>query len=144
MSAGPSLTTFEEVMFFDTDAAGVVHNLAYLRFIETCRTRLAVREMAMSMPGMIASGEAPVVVRTEIDYRRPGLLSDTLEIRGVLESLGRARFGCRFEIVRPSDGALLITCFQILALMNLKTGRPLRLPAEWHARWPEISELRGA
>ena len=31
----PSLVTTEEVMFFDTDAGGIVHNLAYLRFIET-------------------------------------------------------------------------------------------------------------
>jgi hypothetical protein len=35
------LSTREEVMFFDTDIGGVVHNLAYLRMIETCRTRLA-------------------------------------------------------------------------------------------------------
>ena len=35
------LTTKEEVMFFDTDCGGVVHNTAYLRMIETCRTKLA-------------------------------------------------------------------------------------------------------
>ena len=28
-------------MFFDTDAGGVVHNIAYLRFIETNRSLLA-------------------------------------------------------------------------------------------------------
>ena len=37
----PSLETREEVMFFDTDCGQVVHNIAYLRMIETCRTRLA-------------------------------------------------------------------------------------------------------
>jgi acyl-CoA thioesterase FadM len=26
------------VMYFDTDASGAVHNIAYLRFIETART----------------------------------------------------------------------------------------------------------
>ena len=35
------LTTEEEVMFFDTDCGGVVHNIAYLRMIEICRTKLA-------------------------------------------------------------------------------------------------------
>ena len=39
--AVPTFETREEVMFFDTDCGGVVHNLAYLRMIETCRTRLA-------------------------------------------------------------------------------------------------------
>jgi acyl-CoA thioesterase FadM len=37
----PRIETREEVMFFDTDCGGVVHNIAYLRMIETARTRLA-------------------------------------------------------------------------------------------------------
>ena len=132
MSEMPSLTTREEVMFFDTDAGGVVHNIAYLRMIETCRTRLA-GVMGMNMRAMVAAGEVPVVVRTEIDYRRPALLSDLLEINGVLESVERVRFWCRFEVRRPADGALLVTCRQALALVNLKAGKPVRLPAEWRA-----------
>lgn len=134
MSGAPSLVTREEVMFFDTDAGGVVHNIAYLRFIETCRTRLAGL-MGMNMREMVALGEVPVVVRTEIDYRRPALLSDHLEIHGVLDSVERARFWCRFEIRRPADGALLVTSRQALALVNLKSGRPVRLPAEWRERY---------
>ena len=134
MTAMPSLTTREEVMFFDTDAGGVVHNIAYLRFIETCRTRLA-GQMGMNMREMLAAGEVPVVVRTEIDYRRPAVLSDHLEIHGFLDSVDRARFWCRFEIHRPADEALLVTCRQALALVNLKAGRPVRLPAEWRGRY---------
>ena len=33
--AKPSIETREEVMFFDTDCGAVVHNIAYLRMIET-------------------------------------------------------------------------------------------------------------
>jgi acyl-CoA thioesterase FadM len=39
----PTIETREEVMFFDTDCGGVVHNIAYLRMIETARTRLATK-----------------------------------------------------------------------------------------------------
>ena len=134
MTAMPSLITREEVMFFDTDAGGVVHNIAYLRFIETCRTRIA-GQMGMNMRDMLAAGEVPVVVRTEIDYRRPAVLSDHLEVHGVLDSVERVRFWCRFEIRRPEDGALLVTCRQALALVNLKAGRPVRLPADWRQRY---------
>ena len=35
--------TKDEVMFYDTDCGGVVHNLAYLRMIEACRTKLGVK-----------------------------------------------------------------------------------------------------
>ena len=44
----PRILTEVQVMFFDTDCAAVVHNLAYLRFIETARTLLA-EQLGISM-----------------------------------------------------------------------------------------------
>jgi len=124
------LTTREEVMFFDTDIGGVVHNLAYLRMIETCRTRLAGK-MGMDLRSMAETKVFPVVVRTEIDYKRPATLGDALLIRGRLDEMQRARFWCAFEIRRESDEALLITCRQALALVQMPGGRPMRMPKEW-------------
>ena len=37
----PRIRTEIQVMFFDTDCGGVVHNIAYLRFVEIARTLLA-------------------------------------------------------------------------------------------------------
>jgi YbgC/YbaW family acyl-CoA thioester hydrolase len=65
----PSLETSVRVMFFDTDAGGVVHNIAYLRFIETNRSLLA-EKLGWEMSERLLQGDCPVVVRTEIDYRR--------------------------------------------------------------------------
>ena len=62
--------TEEEVMFYDTDCGGVVHNLAYLRMIEKCRTRLAAG-LGFELRAMGETGIFPVVVRTEADYRKP-------------------------------------------------------------------------
>ena len=121
-------------MFFDTDCGGVVHNLAYLRMIETCRTRLAAL-MGMDLLAMAETREFPVVVRIEIDYKRPAKLGDWLTLRGRLAELSRARFWCAFEIIREADGQLLVTARQALALVKMPAGRPLRLPAEWAARW---------
>jgi YbgC/YbaW family acyl-CoA thioester hydrolase len=70
------LTTEEEVMFFDTDCAGVVHNIAYLRMIETCRTKLAGL-MGMDLATMAKTKLFPVVVRTEIDYKSSARLGET-------------------------------------------------------------------
>jgi YbgC/YbaW family acyl-CoA thioester hydrolase len=137
----PSLETTEEVMFFDTDAGGVVHNIAYLRFIETCRTRLAAR-MGMDIPAMMTAQQFPVVVRTEVDYRRPAKFGDVLLIRGRLEKLERARFWCRFEIVRAGDEMLLLTCLQALALVEMPNAKPLRLPAGWRNKWPQLFAAR--
>jgi YbgC/YbaW family acyl-CoA thioester hydrolase len=84
--AHPCLETREEVMFFDTDCGGVVHNLAYLRMIETCRTRLAAL-MGMDFRSMSETQVFPVVTRTEIDYKRPARLGDWITIRGRLDEL---------------------------------------------------------
>lgn len=67
----PEERTQDEVMFYDTDVGGVVHNLAYLRMIERCRTRLA-GQLGFDLRSMAQTQVYPVVVRTEIDYRRPG------------------------------------------------------------------------
>jgi YbgC/YbaW family acyl-CoA thioester hydrolase len=132
-----NIRTEEEVMFFDTDCGAVVHNIAYLRFIETARTRLAVK-LGMDLRQMSETQLFPVVVRTEIDYRRSAKLGDQLVIEGEIERFERARFWCRFKVVRPADDTLMVTCRQSLALVQMPEGRPVRLPEEWLESHPEL------
>lgn len=130
----PKIETREEVMFFDTDCGGVVHNLAYLRMIETCRTRLAAL-MGLDLRTMSETHIFPVVTRTEIDYKKPARLGDWLLIRGRLDEITRARFWCAFEMIRESDGAILVSARQSLSLVAMPAGKPLRLPQDWQSRW---------
>ena len=129
-----AMNTREEVMFFDTDCGGVVHNLAYLRMIETCRTRLAAL-MGMDLPTMARTQLYPVVVRTEADYRMPAKLGDWLRIEGQVEEIEGARFWCTFAVIRESDGQVLLRARQALALVQMPEGKPRRLPAEWRKKW---------
>ena len=127
-----------QVMFFDTDCAAVVHNIAYLRFIETARTLLA-GQLGMSLAEMARRQEYPVVVRTEIDYKRPAVLGDHLIVDGWLERVERIRFWCAFTITRKDDPTVLIRCRQMLALVQMPSGRPIRLSEEWHARYGHLA-----
>lgn len=133
--ATPHLETEVQVMFFDTDCAAVVHNIAYLRFIETTRTLLA-EQLGMGLVAMAKTQTFPVVVRTEIDYRKPALLGDRLIIRGWLDRIERSRFWMAFEIHRPADAALLVTCRQMLAVVQ--AGKPARLTPGWAQKWPHL------
>ncbi|MDQ6809129.1 MAG: acyl-CoA thioesterase [Verrucomicrobiota bacterium] len=117
-------------MFFDTDCAAVVHNIAYLRFIETARTLLA-EQLGLSLVQMSETKRYPVVVRTEIDYRRAAKLGDKLVIDGWLDRLERVRFWCAFRIERPADGTLIAECRQMLAIIEMPAAKLLRLPEEW-------------
>ena len=116
------------------DCGGVVHNLAYLRMIETCRTRLAAR-MGLDLKAMSQTNIFPVLTRTEIDYKSPARLGDWLIIRGRLDDWTKARFWCVFEVLREEDGVVMATARQALALVAMPEGKPLRLPAHWSVEW---------
>jgi acyl-CoA thioester hydrolase len=126
----PRIRTELQVMFFDTDCAAVVHNIAYLRFIETARTLLA-EKLGLGLVQMAESKKYPVVIRTEIDYRRAAGLGDRLVVEGWLDRLERVRFWCAFRIVRPSDAAVIVECRQMLAIIEMPASKLLRLPEEW-------------
>lgn len=121
------ISTPVQVMYFDTDAGGVVHNIAYLRFIETARTQLALK-LGMSFEFIRRTNIHPVVTRTEIDYVRPALLGDELLVEGGLGEVGGARFWVEFVITRGGEQKPLVTCRQCLALVQMPQGKVLRLP----------------
>jgi len=126
----PRVRTELQVMFFDTDCGGVVHNIAYLRFIETARTLLA-EKLGLPLVDMAESKRYPVVVRTEIDYRRGAKLGDRLVVDGWLDRLERVRFWCAFRITRPADDTLIAESRQMLALIEMPEAKLLRLPEDW-------------
>jgi YbgC/YbaW family acyl-CoA thioester hydrolase len=126
----PRIRTEVQVMFFDTDCGGVVSNIAYLRFIEIARTALA-EELGLALAKMAETQQYPVVVRTEIDYKRAAKLGDRLLIESWLDDLQRARFWCAFRITRPSDGSVIADCRQTLALIEMPAAKLLPLPPAW-------------
>ena len=117
-------------MFFDTDCAAVVHNIAYLRFIEVARTLLA-EQLGLGLSQMAKTQKYPVVVRTEIDYRSAAMLGDQLVVEGWLDRVGRVRFWCAFQIRRPVDSVLIAECRQMLAIIQMPEAKVLRVPEEW-------------
>jgi YbgC/YbaW family acyl-CoA thioester hydrolase len=135
----PRIRTEVQVMFFDTDCGGVVSNIAYLRFIEIARTLLA-EELGLALTEMAQTQRYPVVVHTEIDYRRAAKLGDRLVVEGWLDRLERVRFWCAFRIVRPKDDVLIAECRQSLALIEMPAATLLRLPESWEKyRDPEAN-----
>jgi len=135
----PTIQTEVQVMFFDTDCAAVVHNIAYLRMIEVTRTLLA-EQLGMGLVQMAETQQYPVVVRTEIDYKVPARLGDRLVIDGRLECIQGIRFWCAFEVRRPADGALIVKARQMLAVIQMPAGKPRRLPSDWSEKYAHLVE----
>ena len=76
---------------------------------------------------MAVKGVYPVLLRTEVDYRRPAKLSDHLLVRGRLDSIERVRFWMEFEVLNKDASTVFVTCRQSLALIQMPEAKPLRL-----------------
>lgn len=124
-----------QVYFFDTDAGGVVHNVAYLRMIEVARSDFA-EYLDWPLAEMVkAGGICPVVARTEIDYLKPARIGDDLKIHCKLEEMQRVRFTISFLMVRLGDGAEICRCRQDMVPVDLASGKPRPLRSDWREKW---------
>ncbi|MCE0521945.1 MAG: acyl-CoA thioesterase [Methylacidiphilales bacterium] len=134
----PRLTVPLEVYYFDTDAGGVVHNIAYLRMVEIARSQLAAA-LGWSLGEMGRTGLVPVVARTEIDYLKPARLGDHLTVSAELIRMEKVRFFIRFEITSSAQPDLLfVRCVQTMVTVQLPGGRPQRVPEAWREAYPQL------
>ena len=138
LPAAPRIVVPLEVYYFDTDAGGVVHNIAYLRMIEIARSQLA-GALGWSLEEMGRTGLVAVVARTEIDYLKPARLGDSLLVMGELEALEKVRFRLRFEITSAKEPEkIFVRCVQMMVPVQLPGGRPQRVPEAWRAAYPQF------
>jgi YbgC/YbaW family acyl-CoA thioester hydrolase len=134
----PRFTVPLEVYYFDTDAGGVVHNIAYLRMVEIARSQLAA-SLGWTLEEMNRTGLVPVVARTEIDYLKPARLGDSLLVSAELVRLEKIRSFMRFEITSAKQSELVyIRCLQTMVTVQLPGGRPQRVPQAWRDAYPQL------
>ncbi len=128
----PHFTLDYQVMYFDTDCGGVVHNLAYLRWVEEARTKMATA-VGLDYATMAREGRHLVLVRHEVDYHSPAFLADRIRVQSRLDRVERSSIWCRTEVRRAEDDKLCVAVLQRLALVQMPQGRPCRIPQEWQA-----------
>jgi YbgC/YbaW family acyl-CoA thioester hydrolase len=138
LPAAPHLTVPLEVYYFDTDAGGVVHNIAYLRMVEIARSQLAA-SLGWTLEEMNRTGLVPVVARTEIDYLKPARLGDRLLVTAELIRLEKIRSFMRFEIASAVKlDVIFVRCLQTMVTVQLPGGRPQRVPQPWRDAYPDL------
>lgn len=134
----PRIVVPLDVFYFDTDAGGVVHNVAYLRMVEVARTKLA-DSLGWTLEEMATTGLTPVVARTEIDYLKPIRLGNSLAITAELTRMEKVRFYIRFELAEATQpGLVFARCTQTMVTVQLPSGRPQRVPESWSQAYPHL------
>jgi acyl-CoA thioester hydrolase len=113
------------VYYEDTDAAGIVYYANYLKFAERARTEW-LRAKGVGQRALSESqGVAFAVRRVSVEYLKPALLDDALEVRTRIVAVRGASLDGEQEISR--DGEVLARLTLTLACVA-RSGRPARLP----------------
>lgn len=108
------------------DFAGHVSNIVYIRWLEDLR--FAFMEEYHPLGPSMENGVAPVVTRTEVDYRRPVRLFEPVIGRMWAGDAGKLRMNLHATFTVAEQ--VCVEARQQGVFIDLKTGRPQRIPGE--------------
>lgn len=111
---------------YDVDFVGIVHNAVYIRWLEDLRNRILDEHFPLK--DALERGIAPVLARTEIDYRWPVTLFDRVIGRMWVPETKRAQWVVAAEIA--TDERIVATARQTGYFVEIETRRPIALPEE--------------
>nr|WP_246484501.1 tol-pal system-associated acyl-CoA thioesterase [Marivibrio halodurans] len=118
------------VYYEDTDAGGIVYHANYLKFAERGRTEFLRRAGYEHRALMGDLGAGFAVRRCAIEFLKPALLDDMLEVETRVAAVGGASVDMLQTIRR--DGTTVAT-IDIQVVLIDRAGRPKRLPREMAA-----------
>jgi acyl-CoA thioester hydrolase len=123
----------------DIDPEQHVNNAVYLSYLEDCGVQVAAAH-GWPMARMQAEGFAIVARRHQIEYQQPAVLDDELELATWISDVKRATAVRHYRVTRVRDGALLARARTLWVWVDLKTGRPIRIPGAFLANFaPNIA-----
>lgn len=113
----------------DIDQLDHVNNVVYLKWVQEA----AIAHWTASAPAEAQEALFWVVVRHEIDYKRPALLGDGIIARTWVGPATERTFERNTELLRARDRALLARARTQWCPMDMRTGRPTRVSDEVRA-----------
>lgn len=118
------------VMFYETDAMGIVHHSNYVRFLEHARVQFLI-EHDRPYNAYVADGMHMPVTRVSVSYKRPTRFADSIEISCWLAWARFASMGFQYQLM--VDGVLAAEAETDHAIVDLE-GRPKRIPEALRVR----------
>lgn len=114
------------VYFQDTDAGGVVYHANYVNFMERARTEW-LRTFGHSNAGLMKEFGVVFVVRSlKLDYLKPALLDDLLDVTAQIKDIGRSRLTLLQTVQR--GGEVLTEAEVHLVCVSLESFKPVSVP----------------
>lgn len=121
------------VYFQDTDAGGVVYHASYVNFMERARTEW-LRSHGYSNAGLMKEFGVVFVVRMlRMDYFKPALLDDLLDVTAKIKEVGRSRLNLLQSVLRGDE--LLTEAEVHLVCVSRESFRPVSVPEVLRRQW---------
>ncbi len=115
------------VYFQDTDAGGVVYHGSYVNFMERARTEWLRDVCGYSNGALMKEFGAVFVVRSmKLDYLKPALLDDLLDVTAQVRDIGRSRITLLQTVQRGEE--LLTEAEVHLVCVSLESFKPVSVP----------------
>lgn len=118
--------TFIRVRYGETDQMGVVHHGNYALYLELARTDW-LREFGASYKEMEASGVMLPVISMSLNYKKSAYYDEVIEVETQLKKLSGVRIEFDYKITNEA-GELLVMANTVLAFVDMKTKRPIKVP----------------
>ncbi len=118
-----------EVSEADIDVLGHANNIAHLRWVQDVAVAHS-NAVGLTWEAYQTLGAVFVVRRHEIDYLRPVLRGDVLELRTWIDSAMAAKCKRATAIVKPTDAGDVVVARAMTAwgFVEMPSGRPTRIP----------------
>ncbi len=119
---------YRKVQRYELDSAGHVNNAIYLNWLEQAKFE-AMASVGYTSAWLKEIGITIVQIRAEIEYEKPALEGDELEIVSRLAGMARTHGTWEHLIYRQPSGELIAKAWATGAFLD-STGRPTRAPEE--------------
>ena len=119
------------ILAADIDQLGHVNNVTYVRWVQD----VATAHWQAAAPAADQAALAWVVVRHEIDYKRPAFLKDQIIARTWVGAATRHRFERHTELLRAADRKILARARTIWCPIDKQTGKLTDVSPEVRARF---------
>lgn len=114
------------IYYEDTDAGGIVYHANYLNFGERARCEL-LRELDLECSKLVEkAGLMFVVKHADIEYIRPAVLDDALQVLTTVERMKNTSFVVRHIVQK--DGENICEMHVTLVCIDANSFKPISMP----------------
>ncbi len=122
------------VYYEDTDSGGVVYYANYLKFMERARTE-CLRAMGFEQDELRRDqGVLFAVHSVQIDFKRPAVFNDALEVSAEIHAQRRASLSFLQEVRRAGEDAVLCSGRVCIACVDARSFKAVPIPESVRSR----------